>query len=241
MAKKMTEASYIPAFNYSDEYNVDRLIKLREELNKQYANEIKFSFMPFIIKAVSNSLKEYPELNSVVSEEKDQNGIMKEYTIKSAHNISIAIDSKNGLVVPNIKNVQEKGVKEIQLELFNLIEKAKIDKLSTEDYSDGTFSISNIGNIGGKQLGPVLLPPQVCIIGISRMIDTIKVVNKNDFDEINSSQFNLIQGKQDIGIVFHKSINFCITADHRVLDGAYVARFSQHLRNQIENPIKILI
>lgn len=241
MTKTMTQSNSIPSFLYSDEYNVDRLVSLRNEVNTKYSKEAKLSFMPFIIKAVSLTLNEYPDLNSIVNPSLDNEGFIYEYTVKKDHNISVAIDGPDGLVVPNIKQVQYKSVRELHHELVSLRDKANNKKLAISDYSNGTFSISNIGNIGGKQLGPVILPPQVCIIGISRMIDTVKIVHKNDIDELNSSEVHYFEGGKEKGVVFHKSINFCISADHRVIDGAYVARFSQKLRSLIENPIKILL
>jgi 2-oxoisovalerate dehydrogenase E2 component (dihydrolipoyl transacylase) len=242
MTKVMTNANNIPSFLFSDEYNVDRLIKLRQDINTKYSKEFKFSYMPFIIKAVSQVLHEFPQLNSQVNNDLlSSEGYIQEYVVKNKHNIAIAIDGPDGLVVPNIKDVSSKTIKQIQSELYNLRDKTQNRSLSNEDFNDPTFTISNIGNIGGKQLGPVIMPPQVAIIGISRMIDTVKIVRKDDHEEIDNSAFNLIEGKSDLGVVFHKSMNFCISADHRVIDGAYVARFSQKLRFLIENPMNILI
>lgn len=237
MTKTMTLANQIPSFLYSDEYNVDKLVNLRKELNK--TSKVKLTYMPFIIKAVSLSLREYPILNSHVNPLHGEDGFIYEYTMKKDHNIAVAIDSPDGLIVPNIKSVQNKNVIEIQKEINNLREKVEAKKLSSDDLYNGTFTISNIGNIGGKVLNPVILPPQACIIGISKILDAIKMVPK-DAETDGSIVFHLVENK-DVSIIFHKSMNMCISADHRIIDGATVARFSELFRSYIESPLKILI
>lgn len=242
MTKSMTQANLIPSFLCSDEYNVDKLIRLREESNILYDKQLKFSYLPFFIKAVSLALNDFPELNSVVNPETD-NGYIYEYTIKSQHNISIAIDGPEGLVVPNIKNVAFKSVSQIQQNINELKDKAFKKTLTNSDFTDGTFTISSVGNIGGKQLGPVIMPPQTCIIGISKIFDAVKVINKNEKPQYKAKGSNILDFKENENqsVVFHKAINLCLTADHRVLDGAYVVRFTEKLRTYVENPMKILI
>jgi 2-oxoisovalerate dehydrogenase E2 component (dihydrolipoyl transacylase) len=144
MVKTMTQSSQIPSFLYTDEFNVDKLVKLRKEMNK-IDNKVKLSYMPFFIKAISYSLEKYPQLNSIVNQSKCEEGFISEYTIKKDHNISIAIDTEHGLIVPNIKKVQEKTIIQIQIELNQLRDKAKNQKITLEDYKEGTFTISNIG------------------------------------------------------------------------------------------------
>jgi len=146
MVKTMTQSSHIPTFLYTDEFNVDKLVKLRKEMNK-VDQKIKLSYMPFFIKAISYSLTQYPELNSIINQKTGEDGLIYEYTVKKDHNISVAIDTEHGLVVPNIKRVQDKSIVQIQLELNQLREKAKNQKITIEDYKDGTFTISNIGNL----------------------------------------------------------------------------------------------
>jgi 2-oxoisovalerate dehydrogenase E2 component (dihydrolipoyl transacylase) len=237
MTKTMTQSTLIPSFLYTDEFNVDKLVKLRQEMNKIDGGKIKFTYMPFFIKAVSNALLEFPTLNSNVNPTLGDDGYISEYTIKKDHNISIAIDSPEGLVVPNIKRVQDKSLLQIQQELYDLRDKAESRKLSSEDLKDGTFTISNIGNIGGKVLSPVILPPQVCIIGISKIFDSVAVVPRNG-DYQDSQAYQLVK-KKDLAVVFHKAVNLCISADHRIIDGATVARFSELLKTYVQQPLKI--
>lgn len=244
MTKSMTNANKIPSLLYSDEFNVDRLIELRHEINSKHHKDAKMSFMPFIIKAVSLALKEFPELNSIVNQNLNDEGYIHEFTIKENHNISIAIDGPEGLVVPNIKQVQNKSIRDIQNDLNALKDKATNRSLTAEDFAEGSFSISNIGNIGGKQLGPIIMPPQACIIGISKMFDSVKIVHRDshhDEDIIKNSKVSYLQDNQNIGVAFHKTLNFCISADHRIIDGAYVAKFSKRIGELIQDPIRILV
>ena len=237
MTKTMTQSTFIPSFLYTDEFNVDKLVKLRKEMNKIDGGRTKFTYMPFFIKAVSNALLEYPQLNSNVNPNLGEDGYISEFTIKRDHNISIAIDSPEGLVVPNIKRVQDKSILQIQKELYELRDKTEARKLTSEDLKEGTFTISNIGNIGGKVLSPVILPPQTCIIGISKIFDSVTVVPKSGEYE-DSQAYHLVK-KKDLAVLFHKAVNLCISADHRIIDGATVARFSELLKTYIEQPLKI--
>jgi 2-oxoisovalerate dehydrogenase E2 component (dihydrolipoyl transacylase) len=145
MVKTMTQSTQIPQFLYTDEFNVDKLVRLRKEMNK-IDQKVKLSYMPFFIKAISYALLQYPELNSIVNPNRGEDGLIYEYTVKRDHNISVAIDTEHGLIVPNIKRVQDKSIVQIQIELNQLRDKAKNQKITMEDYKDGTFTISNIGN-----------------------------------------------------------------------------------------------
>lgn len=97
----------------------------------------------------------------------------------------------------------------------------------------------NKGNIGGKVLSPVIMPPQSCIIGVSKIFDSITVVPKDNMND-DSQVFHLVENR-NVAVVFHKTLNICISADHRVIDGATVARFSEVFRSFIENPLKIWV
>ena len=112
---------------------------MKEEANKR---GIKLTYMPFIIKATSIALKQYPILNTSLSND------LSHIIYKNYHHIGVAIDSPNGLIVPNVKDVQSKSIFEIAQELNRLVDLASKNKISTDDLSGGTFTISNIGNIG---------------------------------------------------------------------------------------------
>lgn len=145
MTKTMTQSSHISSFLFTDEFNVDKLVKIQKEINSTPGNKIKITYTSLFIKAISLSLTEYPILNSLVNPNLGEDGYIYEYIMKNDHNISVAIDGPEGLVVPNIKRVQDKSILQIQKELNFLKEKTMSRKLTAEDFKDGTFTISNIG------------------------------------------------------------------------------------------------
>jgi len=145
MTKTMTQATLIPTFLFTDEYNVDKLVKIRKDINSTPGNKVKLTYTSFFIKAMSLALNDFPILNSLVNSKTGEDGYVYEYTVKKDHNISVAIDGPEGLVVPNIKRVQEKSVLDIQKELNLLKKKADTKKLTSEDLNNGTFTVSNIG------------------------------------------------------------------------------------------------
>lgn len=158
MVKTMSEALKIPHFGYKDEIDVSRLVALRAELKGvSEGRGVRLSYMPFMIKACSMALKEFPVLNSSVDEN------VETLTYKSAHNIGLAMDTANGLLVPNIKNVQALSVFEISAELNRLHDLGLRGKLGGDDLKGGTFTLSNIGSIGGTYAKPVIMPPEVAI------------------------------------------------------------------------------
>lgn len=142
MVKTMNQANTIPHFSFCDEYRMDSLVELRSQV-KHFSKErgIKISYLPFIIKACSIALQSFPILNAHV-DEKCENIIYK-----AAHNIGIAIDTPDGLIVPNIKSVETKSIFEIAQELNKLQMLASSSKLSPNELTGGTFTISNIGSV----------------------------------------------------------------------------------------------
>jgi 2-oxoisovalerate dehydrogenase E2 component (dihydrolipoyl transacylase) len=117
MTKTMTESLTIPFFTFSDEIDATRLIALRKEMKKVHTN---LTILPFFIKACSIAMTEYPVINSHIDNDWDEEGYIQRYVIKHDHNFSIAIDSKEGLTVPNIKKIQDKSILQINDELVNL-------------------------------------------------------------------------------------------------------------------------
>lgn len=115
--------------------------------------------MPFFIKAISLAMNEFPIINSTVDQETDKDGYIKQYVIKGDHNFSIAIDSKDGLTTPNIKQVNRKSILDLNGDLRDLIEKVQTNSLKKSDFEGGSFSVSSVGNIGGKYFVPTILRP----------------------------------------------------------------------------------
>ena len=220
MFKTMTKSLTIPHFLYADEIDFSGLSELRARLNqglsKSPVGEIsKLSYLPFIIKAVSMSLHRYPALNARV--DIDRNSSKPVLVLRSQHNIGVAMDTPSGLLVPVIKNVSSLNVLSIALELNRLQSLASTGKLSSQDLSGGTITVSNIGNIGGTYVSPIIVEKEVAILGIGKM-RTVPAFDK--------------AGK----LVEKQICNFSWSADHRVIDGATMARAAEVVRGFVEDP-----
>ncbi|XP_062991794.1 lipoamide acyltransferase component of branched-chain alpha-keto acid dehydrogenase complex, mitochondrial isoform X1 [Elgaria multicarinata webbii] len=217
MVKTMTAALKIPHFGYCDEVDLTHLIQLRGEL-KPIAQErgVNLSFMPFFLKAASLGLLHYPILNASV----DDN--CENITYKASHNIGIAMDTGQGLLVPNVKNVQACSLFEIAAELNRLQNLGSANQLGTNDLTGGTFTLSNIGTIGGTYAKPVILPPEVAIGALGK----IQIVPRfNSKGEVCKAQI----------------MNVSWSADHRIIDGATMSRFSNLWKSYLENPASMLL
>lgn len=217
MFKSMTESLKIPHFSYSEEVDMTKLVSVREEVKiEAQARGIKITYMPFFIKAASVALHKYPILNSSLDVE-NESIIYKPY-----HNISIAIHTPMGLVVPNIKNVHEKSILELSTDLADLQQRGVKGVLGPADFSDGTFTLSNIGVIGGTYTHPVIVAPQVCIGAIG------KINALPRFDANGAITKALI-------------MNVSFSADHRIIDGVTMSSFVNLWKQYLENPNLFLL
>lgn len=217
MFKMMTQSLRIPHFTYSDEVNVTRLVTIRNNLKRELEPAgIKLTFMPFFIKAASLALASYPILNSSVDEETES------IVFKSAHNISVAMATPNGLVVPNIKNCERKSIVDIARDLNSLQRRGQCGQLTPNDFANGTFSLSNIGIVGGTYTNPCIVPPQVSIGAIG----TTKIVPRFDAND---------------AIIKVHLIHVSWSADHRVIDGVTMANFSNEWKRYIEQPESFIL
>ncbi|KAJ3107266.1 hypothetical protein HDU96_007955 [Phlyctochytrium bullatum] len=231
MFKQMTKSLAIPHFGYSDEIVLNNLARYRDNVNKFLEkselgkrNHLKkISYMPIFMKAMSLALKEFPILNSYLLNQDDPQKAQLLY--RPYHNIGVAMDAPNGLVVPNVKNVQDKSILEIAVELERLKEAGKKNALTAADFADGTITLSNIGSLGGTYMHPVLVTTEVCIgaIGRSSRVPRFETV----VDE-NGKKVEKVVAKEIMAVSWN--------ADHRVIDGATVARFVRVWKNYVENP-----
>lgn len=218
MAKQMTaSASTIPHFTYCDDIDMTDLIALRKSLKEKYAKQgIKLTLMPFIMKAMSLAIKEYPVLNSRVNDE------CTEVTYLNSHNIGMAVDSKVGLIVPNVKNCQTLSMLQIAEEVTRLTNGAREGRVSPNDIKEGTITISNIGAIGGTIATPIINKPEVAIVALG------KVQSLPRFDEQGN-----VQARQIMQVSW--------SGDHRVIDGGTIARFCNLWKDYLEDPSKMLV
>lgn len=217
MAKTMAQSLAIPHFGYCDEVDVSRLVTLRPIL-KPFAERqgVRLSYMPFFIKALSVSLIEYPILNAYV----DDN--VENMTIKGCHNVGVAMDTPQGLLVPVVKNVESKSILEIAADLNQLLELGNAGRLQQDDLTGATIVLSNIGTVGGTYAHPIITKPMVLIGAIG----AIKKQPRFD-EEDNLTKAHILQVSW--------------SADHRVIDGATVSRFSNLWKTYLETPALMLI
>lgn len=213
MSESVSKAAHVTHF---DEADVSELAKIREEL-KVRADEkgIKLTFLPFIVKAVVSALKFHPILNATLDED-DEEIIVKKY-----YNIGIAVDIPEGLIVPVIKLAEHKSLFELAEEIQQLAKKAKSRTLDMADLKGGTFSITNVGMIGGEYATPIINYPEIAILATLKIADRVRAE----------------AGEPKI----KKILPLCLSFDHRVVDGAEVARFMNDLINLLENPSLLLI
>ena len=200
----------IPHVTQFDKADITKLDKLRLHLKKVNKDEsVKVSFLPFFIKAVSILLKEMPQFNSSL-DGSNENIVLKKYI-----NIGVAVDTPNGLVVPVIKDANEKSIKELARELTTLSSKARDKKLLPANMEGCCFTISSLGGIGGTYFTPIVNPPEVAILGISR----------------STSEPVFMEGKLRKRLI----LPFALSYDHRLIDGAAAARFTSNFGQLLSN------
>jgi pyruvate dehydrogenase E2 component (dihydrolipoamide acetyltransferase) len=201
----------IPHVTQFDEADITKLDSTRRAMNKELEKKkIKITFLPFLIKAATHVLKSMPEFNSSLNHT-GETLIMKHY-----YNIGIAVDTPRGLVVPVIKDVDSKTIVDLSIELMDISDRAKSNKLKPKELSGGTFTISSLGGIGGKFFTPIINPPEVAILGISKSI----------WENIYNHKTKSSSPKY--------IMPFSLSYDHRIIDGAAAAKFTSTFSHTIE-------
>jgi pyruvate dehydrogenase E2 component (dihydrolipoamide acetyltransferase) len=206
----------IPHVTHFSEADISELERFRKELNGSLSEEEPvYSPLVFVIRAVAATLKQFPLFNCSLMPGGEK-VILKKY-----YHLGIAVDTPAGLVVPVIKDADQKGFAEIAAELKDLSSKARAGKLAINDFKGATFTISSLGGIDGSGFTPIVSTPQAAILGVSRSY--IKPV---------------WDGEQFVPTL---TLPFSISYDHRIIDGAEAARFSKELRLNIEDLKRTLI
>ncbi|KAL4787267.1 2-oxoacid dehydrogenases acyltransferase-domain-containing protein [Aspergillus varians] len=219
MFKAMTRSLTIPHFGYADELSINNITALRQKIANDKNDPRKITFLSFVVKAVSIALNEYPILNARLD---TSNPDKPQLIMRPRHNIGIAMDTPQGLIVPNIKDVGSISILDVAQEISRLSALGQEGKLTPTDLSGGTITVSNIGNIGGTYVSPVIVTNELAILGVGRA-RTIPV-----FDEV---------GQVTKGEV----VNFSWSADHRVVNGATMARMASKVKELIESPERMLL
>ncbi len=215
-AQTAKSASIIPHVTNFDDADITDLEHLRKNIPQGYIGAgVKLTVMPFVLKAVAMALQQHPTLNASIDDEKEE-VIYKEYI-----NIGIAVDTPRGLVVPALRKIDRLGIPQIAQQLNTLAQKARSVAFSVDDLRGGTFTVSNMGAIGGTYSTPIINHPEVAVLllGRSRWLPVVR-------DE-----------KIEPRLMLPLSLSF----DHRLVDGAAASRFLNDVIDLLQNPGKLLL
>jgi len=217
IAERMMESKIIiPHYAYFDEVELSSLVHLRKELKEEVQlRGIKLTYLPFFVKAISRALTEFPLVNSSLDL------TTQEVVTHHVHHVGIAVATDHGLIVPVVRDVQNKGILDIAAEINDLSERTRSGKIKSEELKGSTITISNIGSIGGLFATPIINYPEVCILGMTRLQER-PVVRNGD-------------------IVIRHMMNLSWSFDHRVVDGAIGALFSNEVIKLLESPAQLLL
>ena len=205
-----------PHITHHDQVVVTDLVETRGRL-KEKAEErgIKLTYMPLIMKAVTAALKEFPIVNASLDEENEE--IVK----KNYYNIGVATATDAGLMVPVVDDVDDKGLLQIASEMNELVQKARDRSIAREEMQGGTFTVTNIGGIGGEYATPIINHPEVAILALGSIKQRPVV--------------------EDGEVVARHTLPLSLSADHRIVDGADAARFTNRVKEYLKNPELLLL
>ena len=204
----------IPHFTVVEEARVASLVTLREQAKKLYP-DVKITYLSFVMKTLYHTFLDFPEFNASIDDHSE------EIVYKKYYHFGFATDTPKGLLVPVVCDVGQKNIVQISRDIKNLSDKARDGSIQVDEMKGATTTITNMGSICGQWATPIINPPEVCILGMYRMMD--RPVWKNDSYQPCPT------------------MNFSITSDHRLIDGAVAARFMSQFVERIENPSLLLI
>jgi pyruvate dehydrogenase E2 component (dihydrolipoamide acetyltransferase) len=213
IASAMEKSQAIPAAAVHDYTLVDDLLRLRRDMNEGARDKV--GLLAFFVKATAHALQEYPLLSSTYSHDR------KEYQAFPTPHIGVAVDTDEGLVVPVVKNATELSVGRIHAEIVRLTGKARQRTLLLEEIRGGSFTISNFGSFSGVYGNPMILPPQVGILGIGRVHQEPVV--------------------KDGAVVAASVLPLSLVVDHRLIDGVYACKFLSRFMELVSRPLLLLM
>lgn len=212
IARRLGESKFsAPHFYLTVEINMDYAIKARKEINAE--SEVRISFNDFIVKASAAALRKHPMINASWLEDK--------ITVHEDVNIGVAVSVQDGLLVPVIRNADQKTLSYINQEVKSLAKKAKDKKLQPQEMTGNTFTISNLGMFDIDEFTAIINPPDACILAVGGIAE--KPIVKD--------------GELAIGNI----MKVTLSCDHRIVDGVAGAQFLHTLKGMLENPFKILV
>ena len=208
--------STIPHVTHVDELEMDRLKEFKNQL-KEYSDDkdIKLTFLPFFVKAIVIALKEFKTLNASIDERTN------EIILKNYYHIGIATNTNEGLIVPVIKHADQKTIFQLADEIRQLATQAREGKLSIDQITGSTFTISNVGPIGGMHATPIINYPEAAILALHKMEHRMVV--------------------RDLKGVIRLMMNMSLSFDHRLIDGVTAVQFTNKIKELLENPIRLVV
>ncbi len=238
ISERLAWSQSVPHVTHVDEADVTELWALREkEKGRAEEKGVKLTLLPFVVKAVTKALQEFPDFNAALDEEK-QEVVLKEY-----YDLGIAVDTPVGLMVPVLREADKKSVFEIAKEIQRLSAGAKGRSLKSDELSGSTFTITNIGSVGGTYATPVINPPEAAILGVMRMQTRPAFAPGSEATETKKSKAAKSgkASKTALVVEARQFLPLCLTFDHRLNDGAAAAAFVLEIRKHLENPEGLLI
>lgn len=211
---KMKEAKFTaPHVTHMDTADVTKLVELRESVKDDIDEHL--TYLPFVMKACYVAMQDHPNLNAELDEEED------EIVRKKYYDFNIAVDTDRGLLIPKVEDVDEKNLVELAGSISDLVGKAQDGSISPGELKSGTFSITNIGAIGGEGFTPIINYPQVAILGLGKIQESAEVID----------------GEVEV----RNTVKLSLSYDHRVIDGAEAARFMNDVIENLEEPEEMLM
>lgn len=220
IGEKMSESwTTIPHVTQFDEADITALMELRKKYVPAYEKKgASLTVTGIILKVIVAALKKYPAFNASLDE------VTGELVYKQYYHLGVAVDTEQGLIVPVLRDVDKKSLKDISIELAQLAEKTRQRKVSIEDLQGGTFTISNLGSIGGSYFTPIVNKPEVAILGVSRGVLKPVAVKSEVKSKVVSPKIEV-----------RNMLPLALSYDHRVVDGADGARFIREIVTGLEN------
>jgi pyruvate dehydrogenase E2 component (dihydrolipoamide acetyltransferase) len=205
----------IPPVTHVEECDVTELDATRALANERNPDLPRLTFLPFIVKAVVQGLKDHPAMNASLDE------AAGEIVFHDRYDIGVAVDTPAGLVVPVVKDADKKRLRDVAADIDRMAAAARDGSLSAEDLRGGTFTVTSPGPFGGLMATPLVLHPQSAILGVHRAAERPVV--------------------RDGQIVVRRMMNLSVTFDHRILDGMTAARFALDLVKLLEHPLVLAL
>jgi len=217
IADNMTQSLHTAAHvTHMDTCDITLLHQYKEHEKEAAENKgVHLTLLPFIVKACTLALKEFPWLNASLDDAKG------DIVLKQYFNIGFAVDTPHGLMVPVIKNANEKTIIEIGRDIYKFAELSRTREIELKDLQGGTFTITNIGSLGGTFATPIINYPEVAILALGKSYDAVVPT----------------EGKLAIRKLLPVSLSF----DHRLIDGAMAAKFVNEIKRHLENPDALLM